>query len=265
MNGFDQLRRLSQLGPALHFDPVELNEQIETHGIGAELRRAMLCPCRPNGRAEARVGCTTCKGIGYFYPEQMREPTMVLVSSRRAKQTETMAGRHWAGTAQCTFPTGIVPTRGDMLLPEKEIHVVLQVFRREKEEINPSDLREQPYTANRRVVDKPAAGGVPSGLEYLLYSDITEIEAVVFQEAQGRTSRSLVADPSTYYLEDRRINWKDGFGPEHGRGYAVRYRAPAAYMLGDAAPVVRVEHSTAMPYQTTAERLDRWGDPDVRT
>lgn len=261
---FDLLRPLSELGPALHLDPEELNDQIEIHGTGGELRKGMLCPCRPVGRVEPRLGCETCKGVGYFYPEELREPVCVLGSTRRAKQAETMAGRHWSGTMQLTFPTGFIPTRGDMLLPDDEMHVVLQILRRAIEEEDPADYRHEPYTAERWQVDKPPSGGVPKGWEFLLYSGKIEVEAVAWQQKDGAISRSLIADPSIYFVEERRIRWKPGCGPEPGQGYAVRYRAPAAYMLGDSHPVLRVEGNRPMPHVSTAERLDRWGDPDIR-
>jgi hypothetical protein len=73
-----------------------------------------------------------------------------------------------------------------------------------------------------------------------------------------------VATAADYELVGREIRWRDGRGPAPGKAYAVRYRAPAAYMVRPAEPILRVEYEAGLPYRCEAQRLDRWGEGDLR-
>ena len=58
----------------LHIDVEELNDLIETHGVGCEWRKAVRCPCARVETQRPRTGCPVCNGLGYTYPESKREP-----------------------------------------------------------------------------------------------------------------------------------------------------------------------------------------------
>jgi hypothetical protein len=58
--------------------------------------------------------------------------------------------------------------------------------------------------------------------------------------------------------------WVEGRGPAPGKGWTVRYRAPAAYMVDGAAPFFRQENNEDVPYRVTASRLDRMDPDDLR-
>jgi hypothetical protein len=247
--------------PAMHIDPTELNDVIETRGIGAELRRGVLCPCIRIDTNSPRSGCEACKGIGYVYPSNLRESIIVLLLSRDSKQRDLAAGRMYQGGATALFPTGLLPARGDLLLPDGEEHVVQQVLYRQIQQLDPGVLKGRRGTPEELA---PADGPL---LERLLYPDAGEIEVVFYVTQPANPTKPLVEcfEGTDYVREDDRLVWRPGRGPAPARGYTVRYRAAACYILGDAAPAFRSEGGGGVyPYRVHVERLDRWGEPDLR-
>lgn len=246
--------------PVLRLPPEQLDDLIETHGIGAILRRSILCPCVRSDTKSPRSGCTICRGIGFAYPPDLEEPVIVFVLSRNARQRALTAGRHYDGTAEVTFPSGIIPARGDMLLPDGEVHTVNEVLHRQNLEIDVRAMRRQVTDPDAQVPMIP----VPS--ERLLYPDVASIEYVTWYDRSRPEGEQLVTavEGDDYTVDGPRITWLEGHGPGVAGGYSVRYRAPAAYLIADAAPVHRSESTKPIPHKATVSRLDRWGEPDVR-
>lgn len=256
-------RLLSDFGRHQHFNPEAFDAEIEEHGVAAELRGAMLCPCsRIETPGKGRAGCPTCNGLGFTYPEELRTGVMALISTRQAKQADMAAGRVYQGGANVTFPTGILPGRSDLILPDKEVHLVHEQLVRPIQEVDPSSYRSDPNAINRLQADQSLMAGVPDGWERLRYPDGVRIELVMYL---GPGRQPLVAQRGVDYTYDGgdRLQWVDGRGPDPGRGYTVRYQAPAVYVLGDAAPKLRAEGQNELPYWASMQRLDRWGEPDL--
>lgn len=242
--------------PHVHIDPMELSDLIETHGVGCELRRAVWCPCSRVETRQARTGCPFCKGLRFTYPKKMRDDIVALVQSRNPKRALVPAGELVTGIAVVTFPIGIVPGLGDMLLPAGEFHVVHEVLWRA---YNPID--NQAIRARERTPDV-AAPKIDPGPEALLYPKVECIEHLHWIDRQA--NKLCEASAADYELKGNVIEWRDGRGPKPGEGYSVRYRAQAAYILNPGEPVTRSESGQGMPYRVEAQRLDRWGTPSLQ-
>ena len=69
---FDRLN-LADL-PGMHLSAAEFDSLIVQHGNSGELRRCLNCPCVRIDTRTADVGCKFCHGLGWLYPEELREP-----------------------------------------------------------------------------------------------------------------------------------------------------------------------------------------------
>lgn len=241
---------------AVHIDPQELEDVIETHGTGCEYRPAVRCPCLRVESGTPRVNCRHCKGLGWVYPKDRRGPTVALVREREPRTQDEVAGEATTGNVTVTFPLGVVPARGDMLLPDGEEHAVQQTLRRPAVQVSAAELRSRRTVPDQRPVALKAAA------ERLLYPDVKRIEAVTWIDADDelREAREGVH----YVLRGDLVEWVGDVGPARGAAYSVRYIAPAAYILDLGAPVFRSESGQVAPYRAMARRLDRWGSPSLR-
>lgn len=245
--------------PLLRMNPEELNDHVETHGIGAELRRAVACPCRRPDTNTPRVACQSCAGLGYAYPAELRCPIVVLLHSRQASERKEPLGHRASGTAKCTFPTGIEVTMGDLVLPDAETHAVQQVLVRQRgDEVDRAALRAA-LLARGATADQRAVAVVAPG-ERLLYPSVddTAVRQVYwFDEVAQEARRARIG--TDVEVTSGRVIWRDGRGPARGGSYTVQYRAPAAYIVSmDASPVHRSDDDRLYPIHATLQRLDRW-------
>lgn len=244
---------------ALHIDPIELSDLIEMHGMGAELRRAIS---NPNQRIEthsARINGYG-RGLPWVYPLDRREPVIVVLQNRGPKAQLVMAGDIVTGQAWALFPLGIQPGDGDLLLPEGEVHVINETIHRAEQQIDNSKLRGRAY--DDRI--KPPPKMTPKA-EKLLYPDPCCIEGIwwVNDDDDGLCKGTEGLDYQI--VGGNEIRWREGRGPQAGKSYSIRYTAPAAYVCTSGAPIFRSEGGqAAMPYRCQVQRLDRWGEPDVR-
>lgn len=241
--------------PAQHIEPEELEALIEMRGVACEYRKSVPCPCARIETLAPRVGCAHCGGLGYLYPQELRRDVTVLLTQRSPRKMSKESGEGTTGTAQALFPLGILPSEGDMLLPENEFHVVQQLLRRSQQQIDNREIRE------RSTVPDQAPPKMHPATDRLLYPDVTEIEDVYWISPQDVLCHASAAD---YDRDANVLTWRPGRGPEAGGGYSVRYRAPAAYMLNPGVPVYRAENGQTYPYRAQAHRLDKWGRPDLR-
>lgn len=243
----------------LHMDPGELDEFINQHGSCCKLRRAVRCPCRRLESGHAAADCRLCNGTGFTYPAELEMELVALVLNRNAKRNVTAGvGDLVTGTVVCTFPLGVVPAQGDQLLPDGEQHVVQETMYRAGRQTDPDRIRQ--LRGHDLGVTPPRVGLV----DRLLYPDVVAVEALHYIEGDGADTRLAVATGADYELVGREIRWRDGRGPAPGKAYTVRYRAPAAYMVRPAEPILRVEYDAGLPYRCEAQRLDRWGEGDLR-
>lgn len=242
----------------LHIDPADLNDLIEIHGIGCEWRQAVWCPCVRVENRLPRSGCKFCKGLGYTYPAELRHDIIALVQSRHPQRQLTPSGELITGTAVMTFPIGVVPGNGDMVLPAGECHVVHETFWRAYEPIDNKDARDRsrdtPGALPPKILPRP---------ETLLYPNPLRVDFMHWiDRAKGTLNTASDAD---YHLEGPTIVWHDGRGPAPGEGYSIRYLAQAAYILNPGEPVFRKENDGAgWPYKVEAQRLDRWDTTSLR-
>lgn len=244
--------------PGFHINPMEINDLIETHGIGAELRVALV---NPNQRIETHVARTNGygKGLPWVYPAKMRQSVVVVIQNRGPKKELVMAGEITTGQAWALFPSGIHPADGDLLLPDGEEHVVQETLTRLENQIDDSKLRGRAFSD--KVRPPPKSKPRP---EKLLYPDPCCIDVVAWTN-ETDDGPCYGTDGLDYKLGgDGEIVWRAGRGPAAGKQYTVKYRAPAAYICSPAAPIFRSEGGRGMPYRCQINRLDRWGRPDLR-
>jgi hypothetical protein len=242
---------------ALHIDPIEINDLIEIHGVGAELRKAVA---NPNQRIETHAPRTNGygRGLSWVYPLDQRLPIIVVLQNRSPKRELVMAGEVTTGQAWALFPIGIHPAEGDLVLPDGEEHVVSETLTRLEQQIDNAKLRARLW--DDRTTPAPKIKARP---ERLLYPEVCCLEGIwwVNEADDGLCQATEGID---YRLKGNVVAWEPGRGPEAGKAYTVRYRAPAAYVCSAAAPIFRAEGGRGMPFRCQVQRLDRWGDPDLR-
>lgn len=252
--------KIGQLAPPLHLNLDEYNEELLTYGSSAELRRAVWCPCFRIDTRQPNSDCERCRGNGHLYPEELREPVLVLDTSRSATMRWASAGLVAQGQMTVSFPCGFIPGEFDMVLPDEDLHVVNQVlFRQRTRRLNDVDhLRED------RV---PYSGGVKqtqvARQERLLYPTDVCIESVYYEDADG-VLRSPEKGRDYRLLEGNEWEWIGEAGPEPGGSWCVRYRAPAAYLVQGSGPLLRRSADENMPYRATLMRLDKVSPDDLR-
>lgn len=240
--------------PTFHMNPRELDDFVQIHGEGVELRRGILCPCQRIETGASRADCQNCRGIGYTYPANQREPMIVIITSREERARDLAAGRPSSGNASATFPGGVLPSRGDMILPDDETTVIQETLIRSIAEINLPALRSRQEAPDIDPI------GFQKGQERLLYPEVLAVEGVWW----GPPKESLKqAGMSDYQRTGNIIRWFANHGPRPGQGYTVRYRARAAYLVGEGGPMFREEEVNKYPYKVQIARLHRWGEPDL--
>lgn len=244
-----------------HVDPEELNELILMHGQGCRYRPAMACPCVRPETKQPRAGCPICHGMRWMYPPDLEQEIVALVMNPHPSRRSTPAGEVITDSAVITFPIGIVPGQGDMILPDTEEHVVTQILRRSYQPVDNTAVSERQTAPEQRAprVNVPA--------EHLLYPTITRLDALYWlvddDDAEGGQRAAAGALGRDFTLKGRNIVWVPGHGPATGKAYSVRYRAPAAYVCNPGTPANRSEAENAYPYKCEAQRLDRLGTPDL--
>lgn len=241
----------------LGFSAAEFDRLIITEGNSGELRRAVLCPCVRIDTNTADVSCKSCRGLGRTYPEHLREPMCVLDVERNKTRKLIAAGHLVQGTVQITFPTGYVPGWGDMYLPDGEEHVVTEVlFLQGTVRVFDTQLR-----IHRVHPDQVKPALLPRQ-ERLLYPTICCMEDVAYKDELGEL---VHANPHEYHVDnDGRWTWRSGFGPEPGKAWTVRYRAPAVYVVHTAEPIHRSAAGEPMPQRVTMQALQTIAHEDLR-
>lgn len=242
--------------PEVRFDPEEFEGLLEARGVGCLFRRSIRCPCQRIETRQARAGCPVCGGLGYAYPVELEEPIMALVLNRSPRRTQQAAGQEVVGTVTVTFPIGLLPSQGDMLLPDGEAHAVQQVLRRSVAQVDSNVVRERQTAPDQR------APVIRATTERLLYPDVIAIEQLYWLDEAGESLKSG-KEGREYTREANVVMFRPGKGPAPGKAFTVRYRAPAAYVVAPGEPISRTGE-TGFPYRCEAQRLDRWGTPDLR-
>lgn len=247
--------RLDESDP-YHLEVAELDGVIVQTGQPCELRRGLRCPCQPESALGARPSCESCGGLGFLYPAEHREPEIrILISGRNESATPEVAGFWQKGRVQLTFPSRIIPSYGDLILPQNTPHVVQERIQHRRRAIDPRTLA---AAQEDRLFTPP-----PQTLadDRLLYPDVEAVEAIAWTLADQTVRMGTLG--VDFDLVGNRIRWRPNRGPEAGAMVSIRYRAPAAYLVqGDVAP--RTENGARLPYRCSGIALDRLGTPDLR-
>lgn len=255
MGAFDKFS-IAAFDP-LHFNPTEFDDLLLIHGSSGELRKSQLCPCLRIETRRPAAGCPVCHGVGYTYPVKNRIPTVFLDHSRRTSAKHNGPGSLADGELRFTLACGIVPGKGDLLLPDDDTHVVHEVFHRDAQEVTnhallSRRLRDNAFERTSSPTDaftRPLRGRKAR----LLYPTVTCLEAVYWIDGDRLVEAHRDID---YRLVDSEVQWLGETGPAKAQGFTVRYHAPAAYIIFGTGPMFRHEHSTKMPWSGQADRLD---------
>lgn len=245
---------------SLHLSVQEFNEALLAHGSACEHRQAILCPCVRIETSQPDISCSHCRGVGYLYPVSMRQPLIVLDTQRNATMKWAQAGLMQDGTVMMTFPCGIIPGRGDLILPDNDVHVIQEhLFREGSRRVDDSMLRDE----RTRVIKEQRKRPLGSRNEKLIYPTDVCVEAAFYIDADDvlvplTEGMHYKLGPSNTWL------WLDDWGPPPGKATSVRYQAPAAYMVEGSSPRLRQESTESMPYAVTLKRLDRVSPDDLR-
>lgn len=245
----------AEIGPIPHYNPAEYASLIVQHGIGAQYRKAILCPCIRLDTGMPRVGCPHCRGLGRLYPLKWRIPMIVLDTSRSSNVKMAVAGLMMDGIITLSFPPGVIPGVGDLVLPDGDLHIVQETLFRGGTKRVPDSIRNAPRVTSVAIPNEGRD-------ERLLYPTDVEIEAAYYLDA-GDNLIEARDDAYTLGVENR-WTWRDGEGPEMGHAWTVRYRATACYMIAGTGPMFRCEADVAQPYKAQAKRLDRLAPSDLR-
>lgn len=241
--------------PEVRFDPEEFEGLLHARGVGCLLRKAIRCPCQRIETRQARVGCPSCAGTGFAYPVELEEPIVALVLGRSPRRSQLPVGQEVVGTCTITFPMGVIPSQGDMVLPDGEEHAVQQVLRRSVAQVDPQVVRDRATAPDHR------APVLAPTTERLLYPDVTRIEHLYWMDDDQRLHAG--EEGRDFTRRANLIEFRPGRGPSPGKAFTVRYRAPAAYVVSPGEPVSRTGEGN-FPYRCDGQRLDRWGTSDLR-
>lgn len=242
----------------LHFNPREFDAEIISHGTRGDLKHGQICPCLRIETNQARANCPSCRGVGWLYPDDMVCKTWMMTANRAGRSMPHSAGEVTTGQAEMMAMSGITIGRGDMWKPCGEVHVVHQAIRRAQQQVDTNALRAriqlQSHTDQVRIP-------VPR-VERLLYPEVTRIDALYFENADGAAQRAR--EGSDYRLVGNEIRWLADAGPPPGKAYSCRYRAPAAYLIDEVTPAWGEEGGQKMPWLVKMSRLDRLQDADLQ-
>lgn len=251
---------MTELAPPFHLSVREFNDMLLEHGSGAEWRKAVWCPCIRIDNRQASSACEDCRGKGVLYPEHLREPLIILDTSRTSTMRYAAAGLMADGQIEVTFPCGIIPGQHDMLLPDEDVHVVNQVLFREM--TRRLDDRDHLHDDRRAFDGAVKQQQIPRN-ERLLYPTDVCVEEVFWRDEAKTLHSGRVGTHYTLGPENEWI-WTGSHGPPPGMSWSVRYRAPAAYLIQGSGPMLRREAGDNMPYRVSARRLDKVGPDDLR-
>lgn len=249
-----------------HIDPVELNDLVETHGIGVEWRQAVWCPCARIETRKSRANCPICRGLGHVYPTDLHDDLVCLVLNRNPKRDRVPAGELVTGTCVITFPLGIVPGQGDLIFPCDEVHVVHENLWRASQQIDNTAVRQRAARVSADVPHvRPPKKQVPPA-EKLIYPSIIQFDHLYWIDRKTKKLLKGTIGADFKLGPTNEIKWIKGRGPPAGEGYSVRYLAEAAYIISPGEPLYRRENDgVGYPYRVEGQRLDQWAEISLRT
>lgn len=248
---FDDIDTADVLGLGIHLRASTFDKTIARYGSPGVLWPAVTCPCANPAEGSRDPTCPNCAGQGVLYPPERWQRTRALDTQRNATVQLIAAGQLPEGSIRITFPTAVIPSKGDLWLPDLEEHVVDEVL----------SVR-QPIPRERlsmweKTTDTEPAVDIPARAR-LKYPKVLAVEVVTWRDPV--TKAICYASEGDYTIAPNGDwTWLRG-GPGPGASWSVRYRAPAAYRLHTELPRYRAEGGKRMPHACTGRRLDRIGD-----
>lgn len=242
-----------------HLNPAEFDAEIISHGTRGKLRHGVICPCQRIETGAPRINCPSCRGVGWLYPDGDGDTceTYMLSSGRTVNAKLRAAGMLKEGQEQSMALSKAQIMRGDLWQPCGEVQGVQQQIRHDLQQVDTNRLRDtirrQSHTDTVKI---PAVR-----VEKLLYPDVTSIEVVYYENAEGVATRAR--EGVDFQLVGREIQWTPGAGPPPGKGYTCRYWAPTSYLVEDMLPSWTEEGGQKIPWKVTLRRLDRIQEADI--
>jgi hypothetical protein len=240
-----------------HLNPREFDAQIISSGTRGTLRHGLICPCQRIETSAPRINCPSCRGVGWLYPEGEACETYMRAGSRQAHAKLRAAGILKEGQEQAMALSGAQVMRGDLWQPCGEVQGVQQVIRHDQQQVNTNLLRD---TIRRQSHTDTVKIPGPR-VEKLLYPDVTSVEWVYYENADGVATRAI--EGVDFQLVGREIRWAEGAGPPPGKAYTCRYWAPTSYLVEDMLPAWTEEGGQKLPWRVTLRRLDRIQEADI--
>lgn len=265
--------------PTVRPRPELIDRLIERDGTPGEFRRGMSCPCVRPDTNRPELGCKVCRGHGIMYPAHLREPLIrALGSGRTATAALEAGGVVVTGDMKLTFPSRLRPTHYDLWLPRGDEHVVEERLHHQYDRVEDFEHLHRaswPYQPGDAPRDEPGLHNgtgayddrpTPRQREVLLYPAIRCVEAVVWRDARGDLVEGI--EGVDWRLDTDGDAVKVAFlgarRPARGDAYTIRYRAPAAYVVGRTEPVAVMSGCTNLPMRCTLHRLDKRQHADMR-
>lgn len=218
--------------PHQDFDAAAFDEEIQTHGIAANLRQALTCPCHLDDSRQPKVDCDVCEN-GIVWGTGI--PVDVLIPGRQRKDEYQDLGMWMQGMTYLTMRSTRTPghlDRVDLLEAEMVVNAELhRVGETKKSGESTERLRLYNWVRMERVILLDDAGNIADQVEGTHYS----------VDANGVITWLVAPDP--------------------GKQYSLRYVARPSYVIWS--PQSRDEAGEKMPYKSLVQRLDFFDRPEA--
>lgn len=223
-----------------HFSFTELKNFIRAHGVSADIKRAILCPCIKEDTGQPSINCGVCRSSGWAYLQGDTEktapcgkPLKVIMGGRQnLKKFNRIGGYSQTGRTNAVF-FNYMPASGDLVSPKVDIEIINDEFHK----------RGHLYSNGKTS-------------EFLLMEKVIIVEGI-FTVSIDKTSIVEYIQGTDFLMNGRKIEWIGGANsPALGESYAVRYQAVPQYVVMEASPSFHVEHDDDEP-QRIKEDIDK--------
>lgn len=212
--------------PADHFDALEFDALLASHGTPARWRKARRCPCVDPSSGQPSIVCPFC----VVYPGLLWDDgaeIIVLAPGRQRRDVYDQAGMVMEGTITITFPSNVTPAHLDSI---ELLYAVMLV--------------------NNEILERGRVDPLGRSAERVRMPTVLAVEscdAILDGElVQYRSGTDFSVDA------DGIVSWVGG--PPSGTRYSLRYQARPIYVVWS--PQSRDEAATKQPYKALAQRLD---------
>jgi len=219
-----------------HFDPVEFDDAVASHGTPVVVRRAVTCPCFDQTTGHSQTDCPFCeRGFGILWDDGYL--AKILAPGRPRRDDYDAIGFSLNGMITLTFPSTVTPGHLDLV-----------------------ELMVAEMVVNRELLTRDAVNKLERSTERLRFRQVITVEKIVAIVGGVLEEYHVPADFSI--RADASVQWVDAMhGPPPEIQYSVRYRARPSYVV--LSPRSRDVGGQKMPYRCEAMRLDFFEKPAV--